>query len=143
MNRRIVLAKRPQGAATPDCFRLEEAPIPEPQAGQVLLRTRWLSLDPYMRGRMSDAPSYAAPVAVGEVMVGGTVAVVESSRHGEFKPGDLVLVRSTPFQTEWKKDGETHYGQTFAVNELSLLTAKSEKKENQEEAAKSGSRRSH
>ena len=91
MNRRIVLAKRPQGAATPDCFRLEEAPIPEPQAGQVLLRTRWLSLDPYMRGRMSDAPSYAAPVAVGEVMVGGTVAVVESSRHGEFKPGDLVL----------------------------------------------------
>ena len=58
------------------------------------------------------------------------------------KPGDLVLVRSTPFQTEWKKDGETHYGQTFAVNELTLLTAKSDKKEKQEEAAKSGGGRS-
>ncbi len=58
------------------------------------------------------------------------------------KPGDLVLVRSTPFQTEWKKEGETHYGQTFAVNELSLLMAKSDKKEKPDEAAKPRGRRS-
>jgi single-strand DNA-binding protein len=58
------------------------------------------------------------------------------------KPGDLVLVRSTPFQTEWKKDGETHYGQTFAVNELSLLTAKSDKKDKPDQATKSRGRRS-
>lgn len=94
MNRRIVLARRPHGAATVDCFRLEEVPTPEPGAGQVLLRTRWLSLDPYMRGRMSDAPSYAPPVDIGAVMVGGTVAVVEASRHGDFQPGDLVLAYS-------------------------------------------------
>ena len=57
-------------------FRLEEFPVPQPGAGQMLLRTKWLSLDPYMRGRMSDAPSYAKPVGVGEVMEGGTVSEV-------------------------------------------------------------------
>ncbi len=94
MNRRIVLAKRPQGPATLDCFRLEQTPVPTPGDGEVLLHTRWLSLDPYMRGRMSDAPSYAPPVAVGDCMVGATVAVVEASHHADFKPGDLVLATS-------------------------------------------------
>jgi NADPH-dependent curcumin reductase CurA len=66
-------------------------PVPTPAQGQVLLRTLYLSLDPYMRGRMSDGPSYAAPVAIGDVMVGGTVSRVEASRNSDFKLGDLVL----------------------------------------------------
>ena len=78
-NRRIVLASRPQGEPTPADFRLENLAIPVPGDGEVLLRNVYLSLDPYMRGRMSDAPSYAAPVALGEVMVGGTVSRVVSS----------------------------------------------------------------
>ena len=90
-NRRIVLAKRPQGAPLPENFRMENTPVPEPAEGQVLLRTEYLSLDPYMRGRMSDAPSYAEPVKVGEVMVGGTVCRVEASRHLDYKAGEWVL----------------------------------------------------
>ena len=91
VNRRIVLNSRPVGAPTAENFRLEELALPVPAAGQVLLRTLYLSLDPYMRGRMSDAPSYAAPVAVGEVMVGGTVSRVEASRHPDYQPGDVVV----------------------------------------------------
>jgi hypothetical protein len=68
--------------------------VPAPAAGELLLRTLFLSLDPYMRGRMSDAPSYAAPVAVGDVMIGGTVSRVEASRHAGFAPGELVLARA-------------------------------------------------
>ena len=90
-NRRIVLAKRPQGAPVPENFRLENTPVPDPAEGQVLLRTEYLSLDPYMRGRMSDAPSYAEPVKVGEVMVGGTVCRVEACRHPDYKAGEWVL----------------------------------------------------
>ena len=75
---RIVLASGPVGEPTLDNFRLEELPIPQPGPGQMLLRTLWLSLDPYMRGRMSDAPSYAKPVDVGDVMEGGTVSEVAS-----------------------------------------------------------------
>jgi len=93
-NRRIVLAARPEGAATAESFRLENAPIPQVRPGDVLLRTLWLSLDPYMRGRMSDAPSYAAPVAVGAVMTGGTVSRVEASRNPQFQPGELVVATS-------------------------------------------------
>jgi NADPH-dependent curcumin reductase CurA len=91
LNRRIVLASRPHGAPTPANFRLETVSIPTPKAGQVLLQTEYLSLDPYMRGRMSDTPSYAPPVAVDDVMVGGTVARVVESLHPQFKAGDLVL----------------------------------------------------
>ncbi|EKN5085755.1 NADP-dependent oxidoreductase, partial [Yersinia enterocolitica] len=80
-NRRILLASRPHGMPTHENFTLDTQPIPQPAAGQVLLRTRYLSLDPYMRGRMSDAPSYAAPVEVGDVMVGGAVSRVEASQH--------------------------------------------------------------
>ena len=91
LNRRIVLSARPRGAPTATDFRLESVPVPTPEAGQLLLRTLFLSLDPYMRGRMSDGPSYAAPVAIGDLMVGGTVSRVEASQHGDFKVGDLVL----------------------------------------------------
>ncbi|MBP0600835.1 NADP-dependent oxidoreductase [Herbaspirillum sp. LeCh32-8] len=90
-NRRIVLASRPTGAPTVDNFRLEQVPVPTPQDGQLLLRAEWLSLDPYMRGRMSDAPSYAPPVEIDAVMTGGTVSRVVASRHPEFKEGDLVM----------------------------------------------------
>lgn len=90
-NRRIVLNARPQGAPTPRDFRLEEVPVPAPGEGQVLLRTLYLSLDPYMRGRMSEAPSYAPPLELGEPMVGGTVNRVVASRNPKFREGDLVL----------------------------------------------------
>jgi NADPH-dependent curcumin reductase CurA len=91
INRRIVLAARPRGTADASCFRLEEGPIDAPREGEVLLRTVWLSLDPYMRGRMSDAPSYAAPVAIGGVMTAQTVARVEKSSNANFRVGELVL----------------------------------------------------
>jgi NADPH-dependent curcumin reductase len=91
MNRRIVLAQRPQQAATLDSFRLETAVVPDLGTGEVLLRTMWLSLDPYMRGRMSDAPSYAAPVPLGGVMTGQTVSRVEASLNAGYRSGDLVL----------------------------------------------------
>lgn len=104
-NRRWVLASRPHGAPTPENFRLEEQPIPEPAEGQVLLRTEWLSLDPYMRGRMSDAPSYSPPVEIGAVMVGGTVSRVERSNHPDFKPGEWVLGYSG-WQTHALSDGK-------------------------------------
>jgi len=90
-NRRIVLANRPEGPVTTDNFRLETVPVPEPGDGELLLRTRWLSLDPYMRGRMSAARSYAPPVELGAAMVGGTVSEVVEARAEGFKPGDLVL----------------------------------------------------
>jgi len=91
VNRRIILNSRPVGAPTAENFRSGEIVVPVPSAGQVLLRTLYLSLDPYMRGRMSDAPSYAAPVAIGAVMVGSTISRVEASRHPAYQPGDVVL----------------------------------------------------
>ena len=94
INHRIVLNSRPVGVPTLDNFRLEGAPIAAPATGEVLLRTLCLSLDPYMRGRMSDGPSYTAPVALGEVMVGSTISRVEASQHPDFKAGDLVLGQS-------------------------------------------------
>jgi NADPH-dependent curcumin reductase CurA len=92
--RRIVLASRPVGEPQPSDFRLEDFAVPTPGAGEVLLRTLWLSLDPYMRGRMSDAPSYAKPVGVGEVMEGGTVSEVAASNNPQFAVGDIVLDRA-------------------------------------------------
>lgn len=90
-NRKIVLNSRPVGVPTLDNFRLENSETPIAVVGQVLLRTLYLSLDPYMRGRMSDVKSYAAATAIGEVMGGGTVSRVEMSQHGDYLPGDLVL----------------------------------------------------
>ena len=88
---RIVLASRPQGAVTPDNFRLETVDIPELQDGQVLVRNHFLSLDPYMRGRMNDSKSYAQPQPMDEVMIGGTVGVVEASKNPSFAVGDNVV----------------------------------------------------
>jgi NADPH-dependent curcumin reductase CurA len=90
-NRRILLASRPKGAPVATDFELEVLPRPEIEQGQVLLRTVYLSLDPYMRGRMSDAKSYAPPLELGDVMLGGTVSRVEESRHPDFNTGDWVL----------------------------------------------------
>jgi NADPH-dependent curcumin reductase CurA len=90
-NRQIVLASRPQGAAEESNFRMEEAEVAPVGEGELLTRVLWLSLDPYMRGRMDDARSYAAPQPVGEVMQGGTVAEVVESRNPAFRAGDLVV----------------------------------------------------
>jgi NADPH-dependent curcumin reductase len=90
-NRRIVLAARPIGEPTDESFRLEESEIPAPAEGEVLLRTVYLSLDPYMRGRMNAGPSYAPPVEVGHVMQGGTVSEVVESRGANLRDGDLVV----------------------------------------------------
>ena len=88
---RVLLARRPQGPPVPDDFRLEEGlPLPEPAEGGALVRTVWLSLDPYMRGRMSDAPSYAPSVAIGAVMTGECVGEVVASRTPSLAEGDLV-----------------------------------------------------
>ncbi|HXQ31937.1 MAG TPA: NADP-dependent oxidoreductase [Steroidobacteraceae bacterium] len=91
INRRIVLASRPSGAAREDNFRLESVPVPDPGPGQVLVRHQYLSLDPYMRGRMNEQKSYAAPQPLNEVMIGGTVGTVITSRHPGFAVGDTVV----------------------------------------------------
>lgn len=93
-NRRIVLASRPKGAPQKDNFRLEQVDIPQPGDGEVLLRSVYLSLDPYMRGRMSDAPSYAEPVQVDDPMCGATVSRVVESHNPKFNKGDWVLAYS-------------------------------------------------
>ncbi len=89
-NRKIVLAARPSGLPVESDFRLVEEAMPEPGAGQVLVRGVDLSLDPYMRGRMNDAPSYAPPVGLGELMVGGVVGEVMASEDPGFAAGDIV-----------------------------------------------------
>jgi len=90
-NLQVLLDHRPSGHVSPANFRIVETPVPTPGPGQVLVRHRFLSLDPYMRGRLSDAKSYAKPQEVGEVMQGGTVGVVEASDNPGFKPGDAVV----------------------------------------------------
>src|SRR5262249_56402168 len=88
--RRVVLARRPPGEPAETDSRIEEIPVPEPGPNEALVRVIYLSLDPYMRGRMRDLASYAAPVGVGEVMTGGTVGEVVRSNHPRFKAGDIV-----------------------------------------------------
>ena len=90
-NQQIVLHSRPQGEATVDNFRLQVSQTPELAEGQVLVRHHYLSLDPYMRGRMNESKSYAQPQPLGEVMIGGTVGEVVDSRHPRFAPGDQVV----------------------------------------------------
>jgi NADPH-dependent curcumin reductase CurA len=101
-NQRIVLASRPEGWVTPDNFRLEKAPLPPPADGEVLVKNLWLSLDPYMRGRISAGKSYVKGVDIGEVMVGQTVGEVVESRNTSLKPGDHVLT-----QLGWQLYGAT------------------------------------
>src|SRR6267142_2904271 len=103
--RRVVLVSRPVGEPKASDFRVEDHTIPVPGEGQVLLRTVWLSLDPYMRGRMSDAPSYAAPVLIGGVMEGGTVSEVIASDNPGFAKGDILLSRAG-WQTHAVSDGK-------------------------------------
>jgi NADPH-dependent curcumin reductase len=91
INHRIVLASRPTAEPTPDNFRLEIAEVPALQDGQVLVRQHYLSLDPYMRGRMNEGKSYAAPQPLDDVMIGGTVGEVVDSRHPGFAVGDAVV----------------------------------------------------
>ena len=103
-NRRIVLASRPVGEPKPDNFRIIEEDIEQPGPGEILLKTLWLSLDPYMRGRMSDAESYAEPLAIGELMTGGTVSKVIASNNASFAAGDIV-VGYTGWQEYARSDG--------------------------------------
>src|SRR5450432_275995 len=102
--KRVVLASRPVGEPKPSDFRIEDYTPPTPGGGEVLLRTIWLSLDPYMRGRMSDGPSYATPVPVGGVMEGGTVSEVIASNNKDYARGDIVLSRAG-WQTHAISDG--------------------------------------
>ncbi len=104
-NRQVLLASRPQGEPTPDNFTLAEAEVPEAGPGQMLLRTIYLSLDPYMRGRMNAGPSYAPPVEVGAVMEGGTVCEVVASNIPQYGPGDIVLA-GTGWQAFALSDGD-------------------------------------
>lgn len=90
-NRQILLVSRPQGAASADNFRLVETPLAPLAEGEVRVRNHFLSLDPYMRGRMNDSKSYAAPQALDTVMIGGTVGEVVESRNAKFKAGDKVV----------------------------------------------------
>jgi NADPH-dependent curcumin reductase CurA len=101
-NQRIVLASRPQGWVTPENFRLESAPLPPVADGEVLVRNLWLSLDPYMRGRMSESKSYVKGVEIGEVMVGQTAGEVVESKNPSLKKGDHVLT-----QLGWQLYGVT------------------------------------
>ena len=93
INRQIVLAARPSGFPQESDFKLVESPIPEPGDGQILVRTIYLSVDPYMRARMNDRPSYAPPVGLGETMVGNVVGQVEKSNHPKFPEGAFVEAR--------------------------------------------------
>ena len=91
MNKQLILASRPSGEASVDNFALREQATPELQEGQVLVRHHYMSLDPYMRGRMNESKSYAVPQPLNEVMIGGTVGEVVESRHAKFQVGDSVV----------------------------------------------------
>ena len=112
MNRQIHLVSRPSGEPTLKNFKLVETPLPELGSHQVLVRNHYLSLDPYMRGRMEDRKSYAAPQPLNAVMVGGTVGEVVASTSDEFRPGDKVMAMG----------GAPLSGSDFGVPPLSSTT---------------------
>jgi NADPH-dependent curcumin reductase len=112
-NQRIVLASRPEGWVNKANFRLEKAPLPQPEEGEILVKNLWLSLDPYMRGRMSEQKSYVKGVDIGEVMVGQTAGEVVESRNPAFKKGDHVLT-----QLGWQL-----YGVTREANKVDATRA--------------------
>ena len=105
MNKRIVLASYPEGWVTESNFRVESAPLPRPAEGEVLVKNHWLSLDPYMRGRMSQQKSYVKGVEPGEVMTGETAGEVVESKHPKFKAGDKVTAPAG-WQLYWAGKGE-------------------------------------
>lgn len=90
-NKQILLASRPKGMPNEDTFRFEDIPVPDPEDGEVLIKTLYISVDPYMRGRMNDAKSYVAPFEVGKVIVGGVIGEVVESNHSAFSKGDVAL----------------------------------------------------
>lgn len=91
IRRSVILRSRPKGLPTVDNFSVEEEPVPQPGEGEVLTHTLWLSIDPYMRGRISDAASYAAPTEIDAPMMGETVGEVVASRDPRYSPGQIVL----------------------------------------------------
>ena len=105
MNKRVVLASYPEGWVTEGNFRVEPAPLPKPGEGEVLIKNLWLSLDPYMRGRISQQKSYVKGVEIGEVMSGETAGEVVESKHPKFKPGDKVTAPSG-WQLYWSGKGD-------------------------------------
>ncbi|MFW6174758.1 MAG: NADP-dependent oxidoreductase [Chloroflexota bacterium] len=111
VNRQVTMASRPDGFPSEDNFRIVETEAPAPQRGQVLVRTLWLSLDPYMRGRMNPGPSYAAPVEPGGVMQGEVVGRVEKSESEKFKPGDIVRAH-----LGWQEFGVVEAGDAYRVD---------------------------
>ena len=118
LNRRWVLAKRPIGEPTEDCFELQEVPVPELAAGEVLVEVHFLSLDPYMRGRMRDAKSYAEPVKIGEVITGESAGVIVESNSDRWSVGDCVTVhqgwQSLIAVAGWIQSGQLKYRETIA-----------------------------
>ncbi len=114
VNQQIHLASRPSGEPTTDNFRLVEAAVPELQDGQVLVKHHYLSLDPYMRGRMNDGKSYAQPQPLDAVMIGGTVGEVVESRHAQFAPGDPVVGMGG-----WQQYSVVDAGQPGALRKVS------------------------
>jgi NADPH-dependent curcumin reductase CurA len=105
MNKRVVLASHPEGWVTEANFRVETAPMPQPAEGEVLVKNLWLSLDPYMRGRISKQKSYVKGVEVGELMSGETAGEVVASKHPQFKPGDKVTAPAG-WQLYWSGKGD-------------------------------------
>lgn len=89
-NQKMLMAKRPHGEPGDDCFKLVEVDVPALEAGQILIKVMWLSLDPYMRGRMNDVKSYAKPLEIGDVMTGESAGLVIASKSDRFKAGDYV-----------------------------------------------------
>ncbi|WP_323750751.1 NADP-dependent oxidoreductase [Marinobacter sp.] len=110
-NQKFTLVKRPVGMPDDTHLKLEESDIPAVGDGQVLLLTRYLSLDPYMRGRMNDGASYASPVGLGEVMTGEAVSEVLESRHPDLSPGDMVVGR-----TGWQTHSVVHADELFRID---------------------------
>ena len=91
-NQRVIFAKRPLGEPDDDCFRFDEIDVPELKDNEILVKVCWLSLDPYMRGRMNDGKSYADPMQIGDVMTGESSGIVIKSTSDKFAVGDCVAV---------------------------------------------------
>src|SRR6266498_98662 len=111
LNKQVLLVSRPQGAVTETNFSIVETALPTPGPGEALVRNEWLSLDPYMRGRMNDVKSYVPPVQLGEVMVGQTAGEVIESQDPRFKPGDQVLT-----QLGWQLYGVVKAGELTPID---------------------------
>ena len=90
LNTQVIFAKRPLGEPEDDCFRIEQSELPELGENEILIKVCWLSLDPYVRGRMNDSKSYTAPMAIGDVMTGESTGIVVQSNSGDFAVGDRV-----------------------------------------------------